>query len=269
MTQTNIQNDIVFDLNDFIAVIRKRWLLIFIIYLALFVATFIYCYKKKPVYKTNFTLNISEIPVDTKEIVENFNMLYGDDGIYRNSKKNDALSAEILNLKKIEIQKQVEDQNNKLETTLTISIFVYNASSINPIIKELINYCNSNSFFTKKEKIDKEKKTNIILNYKKQLNELILYKQKTEKENTNMGSIPYFNVYKDIATLQEYITLSEYNLAEFRGCSIAIDPIIPTRTQGMTLLQCLILVTIFGLILSIFIAFFLDKFFLIVQRPHS
>lgn len=271
--ETNNTNDIVFDLNHFISVIKKRLVLILIIYIGLFAATFIYSYsnKEKPIYQTIFTLNLPVTFIDIKGIIENFNILYGEDGIYRNSNKNNILSEDILNLKKIEVQKQVNEQERQLKKYQTIIISVYDTSAINPIIKELIIYINNNNFLVDKEKTEKEKKTNIIKIYKNQLNDLILYKQKIEKESHNLGSIPYYNIYKDIASFQEYITNLEYDLVEFRGCTIAVNPVIPEKAQvqSMTLTKRLILAIIFGLILSMFIVFFLDKLLLILGKSAN
>ncbi|MBI2966564.1 MAG: hypothetical protein HYY40_01960 [Bacteroidetes bacterium] len=261
---TSNPNDVFFDLNDFISVIKKRSKLFFIIYLVLFAATLIYGFLKKPVYLANFTLNLSTLSVDAEEIINNFNMLYNANGINRNRIKNDTLSAVILNLKQIEVEKT--DLNNPIGTKLKINIYVYETSSINRIIKELISYGNSNKYLVEKIKMENEKTAKIVNGYKKQLSELIIYKQRIEKEKNNLGSITYYNVYKDIANFMEVITRFEYELSGFKGFEVSVEPIIPFKPHGISLIQLLILAGIFGLILCVFVVFFFDKILGIVNK---
>jgi hypothetical protein len=96
----------------------------------------------------------------------------------------------------------------------------------------------------------------------------MLYKQKIEEGNNNLGSEIDYYVRRDISYLQDSISKAEYDLIEFIGFEMLVDPIIPSKTQDISLIKNLIIITFFGLILIVFIVFFLDKF-LVFFKSHQ
>lgn len=265
MTQSENTKDIVFDLNDSISVIifviKKRWKLLLLFYLLLLSITIVYNYRKKTVYQTiftltNHTLSQAQIYVSSREIIENFNLTYGEDGTYR---RNRGLPAYMSNLKKIEFQKQIEGSQNN-ESALTLKMYVYEISSIDPIIKELITYCNGNNYIISKLKTEKEKIKRNIEVYKKRLDEMVLYKQKIEKENNNSAvNETYYYIHRDIASFQEAIANAEYALSEFKGFEVSVEPIVPSTSKGFSLIKSIIFASVLGIVFCPFLVFFLDK----------
>lgn len=244
-------NDIGFDLGASIfaifSIIKKRWKLFLLFYIILLGITFLYNFNKRKVYQTSFTITNAQISsVESKTIIESYGEI----------KRNSLNSAAEKNIKLLEVQ--YLDDNNLEGHTLKIKLSLFDTASFGVLMKDLMNYCNNN-YLVEKVKNKNENTLRIKENYRKQLDELILYKQKAEKENINSGYFNYYNIYKDIAVFQESIARLEFELSQPKGFEVSILPVSVFKIQGLSLINSLILASIFGLIFCPFLVFYFDK----------
>jgi hypothetical protein len=245
--QSGNTNDIVFDLNKLIStifsVIKKRWKLFLLFYLLLLVVTVIYNINKRKVYETTFSITNSQLSaVESKAIVES----------YSDIKKNSLVSKAESNLKLLEVQ--YLDDNSLDGHTLKIKMSLYDTTSFGSIMKDFLSYCDSR-YLNEKINAKKEIFIKIKEDYKKQLEGLIEYKQKTEKENINSE----YDIFRDIATIQESITRLDYELMQLKGFEISILQVTPFKIQGYSMTKSLMLAGILGILFCPFLVFFFDK----------
>jgi hypothetical protein len=252
MTQPGNTNDMVFDLNDSISslfeIIKRRWKMLLLFYFLLLAVTFVYNANKRKVYQTTFTLTNSQMSAtESKAIIESFSDI---------KKNNKTSPSSELNLKMLEVQ--YLDENNPEGHTLKIKMSLYDTASFSLIMKDLMTYCN-NKFLVERITNKHQNLIRIQEGYKRQLEELKVYKESIEKEKINSGYITYYNIFKDIAFFQENILRLDYEISQLKGYEVSILPVSPFKPEGLSLISSLILAGVLGIVFCPFLVFFFDK----------
>jgi hypothetical protein len=245
--QSDNTNDTFFDLNRSISallsVAKKRWKLLLLFYIFLLAITVIYSLYKRKVYETSFTITNAQIlSVESKTIFEGYSEM---------QKNNQALNSH-SDLKLLEVE--YLDDSKPEGHTIKIKMSLYDTTSFPAIMKDLMDYANNNYVIK-----EVNKKTESLLktkeSYVKSLEELTAHKAKIMKENIYTG----YDIFKDIAAVQESISKLEYELSQFKGFEVSVLPVSPFKAQGFSLIKSIILAGILGLVFCPFLVFFFDK----------
>lgn len=244
-----------FEIADFFRVIKRRKKVILLIYIPLILLSIFLIKDKKKAYETKFTINNSGPFIDAQTLNDNF-IVY-----YLNELENNNNSV-YKYLKDIQIRHS-EDITNSI---YTVNLKVYNINVVKVIVKELIKFCNKNPNTIGYIKAQKLKRIELLDLAKRQLINLHAIIKSNISNKNNLPSTFHFNIFNDIASLEEKIVHLNAEEKENKGFFISLEPTIPNHAKiGANSFVLSIILIITELILVMVVVFFCYKFISIVK----
>ena len=243
-----------FEIADLFRVVKRRKKVILLIYVPFILLSIFLIKDKKKAYETKFTINNSGPFIDAQTLNDNF-IVY-----YLNDLENNNNSV-YKYLKDIQIRHS-EDITNSI---YTVNLKVYNINVVNVIVKELIKFCNKNPNTIGYINAQKLKRIELLDLTKKQLNNLQTIVKSNMSNKNYLPSTFHFNIFSDIATLEEKIIDLKAEEKENKGFYVSIEPTIPNHPKGANFIVLSLILIVSELLAIIVVVFFFDKFILIAK----
>lgn len=245
------------DLYELWLTIKKRWKVIALTAFMFFILSGVYIIIAKPVYKSDFTVKKGILsPGDIKIYLKRISDLI-------EQKKYDEL-AKLLNVDKNVAKDLVNievNQNRKEKSSTKIELYTYSTKHLNQLEKAILDYLNKNPFVQKEIGLEKEKTLSIINSIDNGIKGILKIRVKVIKKLENKLDAIRFNpaeIDEKIVNLQKQKCELERRLKDLKGFEIKVSISIPYKPYKPKKALILAVSVVTGLILGIFLAFFLE-----------
>jgi hypothetical protein len=243
-------NNLFFEISDFLRIVKRRILLIVLIYIPILLITFLFFKNKKKVFDIQLTINNTGPVLDAETLNDNF-VLYYSNILEKNP------NSIYKSLKSIHLR-HVDDNTQPI---YIVNLKMYDKTCVKNIVDDLIHFCNNNPYTIQHLNLQKLKRRNLMKLYKKQLDNLLLLTEKHNSINNSNSYNLHFNIFNDIALLEERILGLKIQEQETKGFLLSLDPTIPFNAKiGKSNFVLSGMLVIIELILVMGIVFFYDKF---------
>ncbi len=238
-----------FEIADFFHVVKRRKKNILLVYIPLVLVSIFLVKDLKKTYETKLTINNSGPFIDAQTLNDNFNVYYSN--VLENTN-----NSVYKYLKDIQIRHS-EDITNSI---YTVNLKVNNIKVVNKIVDELIIFCNKNPNTINYIENQKRKRIELLELTKRQLHNLQTLIKLYEFDKKSLTSTFHFNIFNDIATLEEKIIALKAEEKENKGFFISIEPTIPNHPKGINIFIMSLILIVTELFLVTVTFFFIDKF---------
>jgi len=256
---------------SFIHFIKSHTLTILIVFGAFIIGTVMAHSFSKEIYKTQFVMSpsVNETVIGDNQIVfmqlmqpeelekdiKNYNLIYNRKKLYKPIKSRNVSDQVSENLYSVELSPIKNTRSSE------VLLFVYDPSAINVITQDLLQYLNSNEYMQNEIKLERNKLQVIDDSLNTQLRRMESIKEPARPNQSPVSNLGYFDIYKDISTIQGRIAEVDIRMKKLTGYEISIPPLIPLRPFGLTLIQSLVIFGILGLLTGLIISFFIAILF--------
>ncbi len=240
-----------FEIGDFFRVVKRRKKIILLLYIPVIIFSIILIKDRKKAYETKFTINNSGPLIDAQTLNDNFIVYYSN--ILENNN-----NTVYKYLKDIQIR-------HSEDSIYTVNLKVYNIKVVNILVNKLIVFCNQNPNTINYIKTQKRKRIELLELTKRQLSNLHSLIKLHESDKNSLTSTFHFNIFNDIATLEEKIIDLKAEEKENIGFYISIEPTIPNHPKGANFIVLSLILIVSELLLIMVFVFFFDKFISIVK----